>query len=181
MSATTDPDIRSALVALRPRLRRFAYGLTGSMDEADDLVQAAYERALSRLHQWHPGSRLDSWMFRIVQSIRINRLKADRVRGTHLERVDPDTLWGGDGRRHMEAHLTLDRVRSFLGTLPEEQRAAVLLVAVEGLSYKEAAEALNVPIGTVTSRLGRARMAISAFVSGARSSDHGKTSAPGPH
>lgn len=161
-----DRDIRAAMVALHPRLRRFAFGLTGSADEADDLVQAAFERALTRLHQWQPGTRLDSWMYRIVHSIRINRLKAERVRGSHLERVDPDSQTGSDGRHDMEMSLTLESIRRFLQRLPEEQRSAVLLVTVEGLSYKEAAETLGVPIGTVTSRLARARMAIAEFVDG---------------
>lgn len=163
---TADRDIRAAMVALQPRLRRFAFGLTGSADEADDLVQAAFERALTRLHQWQPGTRLDSWMYRIVHSIRINRLKAERVRGSHLEPIEPDTQTGSDGRHDMEMSLTLESIRRFLLRLPEEQRSAVLLVTVEGLSYKEAAETLGVPIGTVTSRLARARMAIVEFVDG---------------
>jgi RNA polymerase sigma-70 factor (ECF subfamily) len=156
------------LLALQSRLRRFAYGLTGSLDEADDLVQAAYERALARLDQWQPGTRLDSWMYRIVQSIRLNRLDAERVRGSHLEAVDPDLLVGSDGRRETEAQLTLEGVRRFIWCLPEEQRVVLLLVAVEGLSYKDAAEVLDLAVGTVTSRLARARLAVKEFVDGNR-------------
>ncbi len=157
-------DIRREMVALYPRLRRFAYGLTGSMDQADDLVQAAYERALGRLDQWLPGTRLDSWMFRIVHTLRINRLRSDRVRGAHLAVVDPDTRQGGDLTREMETGLTLDAVRRFLLTLPADQRAVLMLVCVEGHSYAEAASAMGVPIGTVTSRLGRGRRALREFV-----------------
>ncbi len=159
-----DPDVRQALVALQPRLRRFAYGLTGSFDEADELVQSAYERAFARLGQWRAGTRLDSWMYRIIQTIRINRLEADRVRGRHLAPVDPDTRVGGDGEREAEAVITLEAVRRRVWELPEAQRTVLLLVAVEGLSYKEAAAVLGVPPGTVTSRLARARLALKDFV-----------------
>lgn len=159
-------EIWNELVALQPRLRRFAYGLTGSRDGADDLLQAAYERALTRTDQWRPGTRLDSWMYRIIQSIRINQLKSERVRGGHLTPVDPDTLVGSDGVRVTEARLTLSAVRGFISRLPEEQRSVMLLVAVEGHTYTEVAEVLGLPIGTVTSRLARARMALRAFVYG---------------
>lgn len=166
--ASPRQDIHQAMVALQPRLRRFAYGLTGSMDEADDLVQSAYERALSRLHQWQPGTRLDSWMYRMVQTMRIDRIRADKVRGKHLEVVDPDTQMSFDGRDDIETKLTLDAVCDFVWKLPDEQRQVVLLVCVEGLAYKDAAEVLELPVGTVTSRLARARMAIKDFVNDAR-------------
>ncbi|MGF1639985.1 MAG: RNA polymerase sigma factor [Rhodospirillales bacterium] len=155
-------DVKGQLVALLPRLRRFAYGLTGSVDEGDDLVQAACVRALSSLDQWQPGTRLDSWMFRIIQNLRIDGFRARRTRG---EQVDPDVLAdlaGEDGRRTTEAALTLDRVRRIVGELPEDQRTVLMLVAVDGLSYQEAAAVLDVPIGTVTSRLARARQRIGA-------------------
>lgn len=156
----------ATLTALQPRLRRFAYGLSGSLDEADDLVQAAYERAISRIHQWQAGTRLDSWMYRIVQSIYINRQEANRVRGSHLKPVDPDTLRGRDEVRAIEASMTLAKVRGFISRLPEEQRAALLLVAIEGLSYKDAADVLNLPVGTLTSRVARARVALREYVDG---------------
>jgi RNA polymerase sigma-70 factor (ECF subfamily) len=157
-------DIQQAMVSLLPRLRRFAYGLTGSLDEADDLVQATYVRALSRLDQWQAGTRLDSWMYRIAQSIRFNQLQAEKTRGSRYETVDPDTRPGSDGSRVVEAQLTLDAVRDYIWRLPEEQRVVLLLITVEGLSYKEAAETLDLPIGTITSRLARARLALNNFV-----------------
>lgn len=160
----TSIEMHAILVGLYPRLRRFAFGLTGSMDEAEDLVQSAYERALERLHQWEHGTRLDSWMYRIIHSTRINRLRADRVRGKHLDPVDPDTQHGGDMRREMEAELTLDAVRKLLLTLPDEQRSVLILVCVEGQSYAETADILGIPIGTVTSRLARGRLALREFV-----------------
>ena len=157
-------DIKQALVALRPRLRRFAYGLTGSLDDADELVQSAYARALARLDQWQPGTRLDSWMYRIVYSIQVNNFHAERNHNTHTNAVELEELIGSDGARDMEARLTLDAVRRFIWQLPEEQRTVLLLITVEGFSYKEAAESLDVPIGTITSRLARARLAVNAFV-----------------
>ena len=148
---------KQQMVALLPRLRRFALALCGSMDEADDLVQAACERALSRLDQWQPGTRLDSWMFRIVQTTWIDRTRATRVRGAPVDPDDLVHLQGEDGRRTTEAALTLDTVRRRVAALPEEQRVVLVLVTVDGLSYRQAADVLGVPIGTVTSRLARAR------------------------
>ena len=152
---------REALAALQPRLRRFALGLCGSVDDAEDLVQSAYERALRRLHQWSPGTRLDSWMYRIVQSLWLNQIEARKVRSRHREReaMARDSLPAGAEEPH-EAHLTLRAVRRHLQQIPQEQRVVLLLVAVEGFSYQEAAELLSVPVGTVTSRLGRARRAL---------------------
>ncbi len=161
---SSDGETRRSLADLYPRLRRFAYGLTGSIDEAEDLVQAAYERALTRLDQWQPGSRLDSWMYSIVRSIRINRLRADRVRGRHLNPISSEMQPGGNLEREVEASLTLESVRRFIWTLPEEQREVMLLVCVEGMSYAEVSETLGVPVGTVTSRLGRGRRALREFV-----------------
>lgn len=164
MSGGVDPAIQAELVALLPRLRRFARGLAGVPDQADDLVQAACEKALSRIHQWTPGTRLDSWMFRIVQTTWLDQKRAQKVR-TGEGRVDADSPLveaelSVDGAREMESHITYDAVRRAMATLPDEQRAVMMLVCVEGQSYKEAAETLSVPIGTVMSRLSRARGAL---------------------
>lgn len=159
-------DLRSALVALGPRLRRFAYGLTGSTEEADDLVQSAYERALTRSDQWQAGTRLDSWMYRIVQTIWLNRLKSRSSHNRHLTELSATMEPTYDGHGDIESQLTLERIREFVWKMPEEQRAVLLLVAVEGLSYKEASDVIGVPIGTITSRLGRARIAIRDFMTG---------------
>lgn len=153
---------RSQLVALLPRLRRFARGLSRSVDQADDLVQAACERALSRLDQWTPGTRLDSWMFRIIQTIWLDQRRAAKVRGgdwvADLETASAHLA--EDGERRVEARLTLDEVRRTVARLPDDQRIVLLLVSVEGATYKEAAEILGVPIGTIMSRLARARLAV---------------------
>ncbi|MGH7046223.1 MAG: RNA polymerase sigma factor [Stellaceae bacterium] len=147
------------LIAILPRLRRFARGLTGSASEADDLVQAACERALARRHQFQEGTRFDSWMFRIVQTIWIDQLRSRQVRKEDAA-LSEERLGSDEPVRRAEARLALSEVRSALDHLPPEQRAVLLLVTVDGLSYKEAAEIVQVPIGTIMSRLARARMAL---------------------
>ncbi|MGH7036972.1 MAG: RNA polymerase sigma factor [Stellaceae bacterium] len=155
------PRFSDQLVAVLPRLRRFARGLTGSVMEADDLVQAACERALSRQHQFQEGTRFDSWMFRIVQTIWIDQVRARDVR-KESDGVAEDRLGSDAPVRRVEARLGLDEVRCAVGRLPPGQRTVLLLVTVEGLSYKEAAAAIGVPVGTIMSRLARARAALQA-------------------
>ena len=147
------------LIAVLPRLRRFARGLSGSVADADDLVQAACERALARQHQFQEGTRFDSWMFRIVQTIWIDQVRARDVRKEDGD-IAEDRLGSDEPARRVEARLALNEVRRALDHLPPDLRAALLLVTVEGLSYKEAAEALQDPVGTIMSRLSRARIAL---------------------
>jgi RNA polymerase sigma-70 factor (ECF subfamily) len=155
-----DALFRSQLVALLPRLRRFARGLCGTADRADDLVQAACERALARMEQWTPGTRLDSWMYRIVRTIWIDELRAQAVRQRARDRQEGEMETWFDGERALEARMTMQAVREAVAELAPEQREILLLVAVEGVSYKEAAEILEIPIGTVMSRLARGRAAL---------------------
>lgn len=151
-------EIKLEMVSLLPRLRRFAYAISGSRDEGEDLVQSACLRALDRLDQFQPGTRLDSWMFRIVQTTWIDRT---RRRGRRSEIGDPEriarTSDEGLGARQAEERMMLEKVRAAMSTLPEDQRTVLALVAIEGYSYQAAAEALEIPIGTVMSRLARAR------------------------
>lgn len=149
------------LAALLPRLRRFARALTGDPHDADDLVQAALERALARAGQWRPEQRLEGWVFGIVRNAWIDELRA-RGRGRRLftADVDADSL----GATPMEGQAVLMSVQAAMARLPEEQRSAVALVLVEGLSYREAAEALEVPVGTLTSRLARGRDALQGLL-----------------
>src|SRR5262245_1238826 len=152
------------MVAVLPRLRRFAYALTGNAEQGDDLVQDACLRALSRIDQWQPGTRLDSWMYRIAQNIWLDRVRASKVRGEVVDIEAAEALVGSDGRVVAESELTLKAVAAALARLPAEQRAIVALVCVEGASYKEAAEIAGVPIGTVMSRLARARRALNTHL-----------------
>ncbi|MGF1650506.1 MAG: RNA polymerase sigma factor [Hyphomicrobiaceae bacterium] len=152
------PDYKREMVALLPRLRRFGYALTNSMDDADDLVQVACERALSRFEQFEPGTRLDSWMFRIMQTTWIDEMRRVKRRNTV---VDPAALEAVRSDDRIEeragARRDLEIVRDEIARLPEEQRVLLSLVTIEGLSYQDAASALGIPIGTAMSRLFRAR------------------------
>lgn len=161
MSESTE-SIRNRMIALVPRLRRFALSLTGNTADADDLVQDTVERALRNLHRWQEGTRLDSWMFRIAQNLWIDAVRARRVRAA----VPLDERHGEpvDGARNAEARLVFADTCRALASLPEEQRVVVALVLVDGMAYRDAAEILGVPIGTVTSRLARAREALTARV-----------------
>ena len=147
------------LIAVLPRLRRFAAGLTRSASEADDLVQAACERALAREHQFQEGTRFDSWMFRIVQTIWIDQLRSRDIRKEDGD-IAEDRLGSDEPVRRVEARLALSEVRRAVSLLPPDQRVTLMLVTVEGLSYKQAADVTGVPVGTIMSRLARARVAL---------------------
>ncbi len=154
------------IVALLPRLRRFAAGLTGSVQEGDDVVQTACLRALERYHQWEPGTRLDSWMFRIIRNLWLDRGKSAWNR---LVRSDPEALVEIADHslgREIEVRDELAAARAAIAGLPEAQREVLLLVTVEGLTYEAAADVLGVPLGTVMSRLARARVAVARQVRG---------------
>ena len=165
MDSSLDP-IRSQMVALLPRLRRFALALTARQGDADDLVQDTVERALKSLSQFVPGTRLDSWMFRIAQNIWIDRIRSRRLRDRVAGPIEEAVTLSFDGERAAEAHMMLAKTSHALSELPEDQRAVVALVLIDGLSYRDAASVLDVPIGTVTSRLARAREALAARVLG---------------
>jgi RNA polymerase sigma-70 factor, ECF subfamily len=163
-------DIRERIVQFLPRLRRFAYALTRDLDRGDDLVQETCVHALSRLEQFQPGTRLDSWMFRIAQTRWIDRMRSQSVRGTPLDLDAALEVSGEDGRAVAEGRLTLARVGEAMARLSPEQQLLIALVAVDGLSYKEVAQLLDVPIGTVMSRLARARLKLFQFAEGASDS-----------
>lgn len=167
-------DIRPHMIALLPRLRAFAHALARSGDAADDLVQATCEKALGAVDTWTPGSRLDSWMFRIMQNHWIDLTRRTRVE-TPVDGPEGLRLVAEDGRRVAETRLTLGSVRDRIDEMPEEQRAVLVLVCVEELSYREAAEVLDIPIGTVMSRLARARKSITDAL-GADRTDESRSS-----
>ncbi len=156
-------EVREQLIALLPRLRRFARTLARHTHDADDLVQTAVERALQRLNQWRPGSRLDSWMFGIIRNAWIDEVRARRRR----ERVLAPAESGENVVAVTDdAEVRLLALQDALAHLPDDQRLAIGLVLVEGLSYREAAQVLEVPIGTLTSRLARGRQALAAMLAG---------------
>ena len=147
-------EVRAALGELLPRLRRFARVITRNVPDADDLVQIAVEKALARAAQWRPGSRLDSWMFGIMKNAWIDEIRSRRRRA----RVHAPFEAGEQvGDASAEARDIALSVEVAMARLPEEQRMAIALVLIEGLAYKDAAETLGIPIGTLTSRLARGR------------------------
>lgn len=151
--------LRQELGALLPRLRRFGRTLARTREDADDLVQLAVERALLRADQWQPGTRLDSWLFRIMQNAWIDELRARERRGqTFVAEEEGEHVGVGSA----DAQADAIAVRHALAQLADEQRAVVALVLVEGLPYQEAADVLQIPLGTLTSRLARARQALQA-------------------
>jgi RNA polymerase sigma-70 factor (ECF subfamily) len=152
------------MIEFLPRLRRFAYALTRNMDLADDLVQETCARALAHADKWTSGTRLDSWLYRIAQNIWIDQGRLQRGRGETAEMDLAANVAGFDGRTVTESRLTLDFIDKCMDRLPKDQQTLIALVCVDGLSYKEAAEVLQLPIGTVMSRLARARQALSGFM-----------------
>lgn len=149
-------QFRRDLVAVVPKLRRFAGSLVGNPQDADDLVQAAREKALRNMAQFQPGTR----MYRIVQTLWLDDRRRNRTRGTAIDPDDAALSDEGKAARLPEARLMLADVRRAMAALPEAQRVVLSLIAIEGLSYKEAADVLDVPVGTVMSRLSRARAAL---------------------
>jgi RNA polymerase sigma-70 factor (ECF subfamily) len=141
-----------------PALRRYARALTRNADRADDLVQDCIERAIRKQALWKPTGPLKAWLFRILLNLYRNELRVARRRGDHVPVdtlvIEPSVLPSQPGR------IALNELSRAIATLVEEQREALLLVVLEGLSYSEAAAALDIPMGTLMSRLGRARAAL---------------------
>jgi RNA polymerase sigma-70 factor (ECF subfamily) len=157
-----EQQFRAELVSLLPRLRRFGRAITRHREDADDLVQIAIERALMRREQWEPGTRMLSWMFKIMNNAWIDEVRA-RTRREQI--FAPEEAGEHVGVSPLDEHLDALALRKAIDQLNDEQRIAVGLVLVEGLPYKEAAQVLGVPMGTVTSRLARAREQLQALLS----------------
>jgi RNA polymerase sigma-70 factor (ECF subfamily) len=154
-------DLNEELVTLLPRLRRFARALTHNTHDADDLVQLTIERALARRDQWKRDSPLLNWMFGILRNAWIDELRTR----TRKDRVFAGESAGQDvGDPGQSDQADLVSVQDALARLPQDQRLAVALVLIEGLSYKEAAHVMDVPIGTLTSRLARGRETLQALL-----------------
>jgi RNA polymerase sigma-70 factor (ECF subfamily) len=155
------PNLSAELVTLLPRLRRFARALTRDRHDADDLVQVALERALARAHQLRPDAALAGWVFGILRHAWIDELRA-RARSERVFAPEESGQNVGDAGQGAQAERL--SVQDAMGRLPQDQRLAVALVLIEGFSYKEAAHVMDVPIGTLTSRLARAREALQAML-----------------
>jgi RNA polymerase sigma-70 factor (ECF subfamily) len=158
-------DLRQALTAVLPRLYRFGMALTGSSADTDDLVQNTCERVLRRSDQLREINRLDAWLFGIMRNIWIDEIRHRRVRRHDQIDAASDVI-GEDGQANVDGRMNLAAVRRAMTALPVEQRTVLMLVCVDGLSYKEAAEVLDIPVGTIMSRLSRARQNLHDRMSG---------------
>lgn len=150
--------MKSELIELLPKIRRFAYSLTGSMADADDLLQSTVERALSR--KVPEGVELTKWLFRVCRNLWIDEYRSNKVRqeaSWDPQLRDREVV---DGERALTSEIELDQVNRAMAQLPDDQRSILSLVAIQGMSYKEAANTLEIPPGTVMSRLARARIAL---------------------
>ncbi len=157
-------DFNRDLLALLPNLRRFALSLCRATDVADDLVQLTCQKALSSRRSFQPGTRMDAWLFRILRNSWIDMVRRRRGEGQTVDVEEVFDLSGTDGTQDMENRLLLERTLSAIQDLPDEQREVLLLVCVEELSYRETADVLEVPIGTVMSRLARGRKQLAAVL-----------------
>jgi RNA polymerase sigma factor (sigma-70 family) len=153
-------SFEDGLTALLPRLRRFAHAIARNPADADDLTQATVERALRSKSQWQPGTRLDSWLYRIMRNLWIDAVRG-RGRKEDLQVPVEEAEWiSTDPRQAMEAAIDLKTAMAAMQRLPEDQREVVALILVEGFGYRECSEILGLPIGTVSSRLVRGRTAL---------------------
>ncbi len=146
------------LVALLPRMRRFAHTLSRNGTDADDLTQITIERALRSKGQWQPGTRLDSWVYRIMRNLWIDTVRS-RSRKEKFEAPEQEAEQLGEDS-NLETVIDLRRAIAAMERLPGEQREVVALILIEGFGYRETAEMLDLPIGTVSSRLVRGRTAL---------------------
>jgi RNA polymerase sigma-70 factor, ECF subfamily len=151
---TLEPAIRDAMLAAVPSLRAFAYSLSGSVDRADDLVQETLTRAIAKIDHFAPGTNLNAWLFTILRNhfrsqFRKSRREVEDIDGKHAGRLvsQPEQM----GR------VEMSEFREALATLPDSQREALILVGASGFSYEEAAEICGCAVGTVKSRVNRAR------------------------
>ncbi len=158
---TDQPDLREALLAAVPSLRAFAISLSGQVDKADDLVQDTLLRALANLHRFERGTNLNAWLFTILRN-----LFHSEHRKRRREVEDPDGAYAGRLRIQPEqgSHLDLEDFRMALARLPSDQREALLLVGASGFSYEEAAGICGCAVGTIKSRVNRARLRLAVLL-----------------
>lgn len=145
-----------------PRLRRYARALTRGQEGADDLVQETLLRALEKTHLWQAGTNLRAWLFTLLHNNYVNTVRRSARQG---HRVDVEFA-GLTTPAHQQRALELRDLERAIARLPEDQRTALLLIALEGMKYEEAAAVLDVPVGTIRSRLSRAREALRQMLDG---------------
>jgi RNA polymerase sigma factor (sigma-70 family) len=163
-TSTRNEALRLEIVSILPRLRRFARSLTRDPDKADDIVQAACERALLRLDQVREGTRLDSWLYRIIYTRWIDKLRRRKTRSANLVVLSNETSQDAADSETGDCLAAALDIKAALEALPAENRAAITLVSVEGYSYEETSSILDLPIGTVASRVARARSMLASLL-----------------
>lgn len=157
-----------AILAELPRLRRYARAMVGDRAVADDLVQDTLERGWSRLAQWRPGSDLRAWLFGIMHNLRVDQLRRPGLSTLPLA----DEASEVPIRASQSDRLEINDLAAALARLPEEQRAVLLLVGLEEMSYDQIASTLNIPVGTVMSRLARGRERLRLILEGRQPAVH---------
>ena len=159
---TSRSPFDAELAPVWPRLRRFAYSLARNPADADDLSQIAVEKAFRSFGQYQAGTRFDSWLFRICRTVWIDQMRAQARKAAYEAPPEAGEGVGHDPRAATEAAIDLSRAMAAMQRLPQEQREVVALILIDGFGYREAAEILGQPIGTVSSRLVRGRQALLA-------------------
>jgi len=160
----SDPKtiFNDALIALIPRLKRYSKVLAITPESSDDLLQSTLERAMQKQQQWQQGTHLDRWAFTIMSSTWKNEIRSRVVRqGNGFSDIDALTDSSSENKR--DRTFLYEQVFKQVMLLPENQRAAIVLVYVEGIKYQQAAEILDIPLGTLMSRLARARLALAEY------------------
>ncbi|MGK0271929.1 MAG: RNA polymerase sigma-70 factor (ECF subfamily) [Cocleimonas sp.] len=150
----------SSLLELLPRLKRYATVLAVIPESRDDLLQSTLERAIKKQDQWQQGSHLDRWLFTIMSSIWKNEIRSRVVRQGNGLSDEIDSLIDTSAENKRERTFLYEQVFKEVMLLPENQREAILLVYIEGLKYQQAADVLEIPLGTLMSRLARARVSL---------------------
>jgi RNA polymerase sigma-70 factor (ECF subfamily) len=157
--------IELQIAELTPQLRRYARVLMrGDITRADDLVQDCIERGLQRLTLWQRGSNLRAWLFTIMHNLYVNQVKRRANGPDFVGLVDTET----DRHQQAESDVAVNDIQRALNNLPADQREIVLFVSIEGMKYQEVAKILDIPEGTVMSRLARARYQLRASLLGER-------------
>lgn len=170
MNESVAPEFKTELLSVIPNLRAFAYSLTRASDRADDLVQETLMKAWNKHHTFQPGTNLKAWLFTIMRNEFYSQM---RKRGREVQ--DSEGVMAGQLAIHPEqdGHMDMTDFKTALKSLPEDQREALVLIGAEGLSYEEAAEVIGVAIGTVKSRVSRARTRLAEILGIQGESDFG--------
>ena len=161
---TPPKSFDSELAPVWPRLRRFAYALARNAADADDLSQMAVEKAFRSFGQYQGGTRFDSWLLRICRTVWLDQMRAQARKSIYEAPPEAGEEVGHDPRPATEAAIDLNRAMAAMQQLPDEQREVIALILIDGFGYREAAEILGQPIGTVSSRLVRGRKALLALL-----------------